>query len=144
VKIIITSPDSLMPHVSFDGLATLDETTKYQFYEWIRNRRVVHRMKMIFTDPLGNVLQYEFAAKFQRISVSNDVKTLSGASFTMKVCGKLIETIVVNVSSSGGSSGSSRRKQRRFVWIGWKNHCLGLVDSNARRYVPSGRCTFQQ
>jgi len=90
--------------VGFEGLNTIDETTKYQFHEFISNRRVIHRCKMVLTDSAGRIVQYEFLAKVQRISLTNDAKTFSSNSLTLKLCGAVTETLVVTPSSSSGGS----------------------------------------
>src|SRR4051812_47566642 len=56
---------------SIDGLVTIDEVSRYQFHEWVRNRRSIHRIKIVLTNSFGDYLQYEFRAKIQRISNVN-------------------------------------------------------------------------
>lgn len=89
--------------VSFEGITTIDEDTKYQFEEWVDNRRARHQTKIVFTDSAGNILQYEFASKVRKVAGTGDVKSLAGTSVLLKICGAVTKTKVL----SGGGSGSA-------------------------------------
>lgn len=82
--------------VTLESLGTLDELAKYQFEEFIENRRVIHQLKLVYTNTFGDVLQYIFKAKVRSISMGADVKAFLNGSITLAVCGPLTKTKVIN------------------------------------------------
>jgi predicted secreted protein len=90
--------------VTFEGLVTIDDATKYQFDDWVDTRRVRHQLKVVFTDTAGNILQYEFAAKARKVGATSEVKSKVSSSLDLKICGPVSRTKIVNdLPSSGGS-----------------------------------------
>lgn len=82
--------------LTMESLSTIDQLPRYQFWEFIENRRQKHQVKIVLTNTYGDILQYEFMAKIQRIGWAADVKARVPNSLSMKVCGDITSTVIYN------------------------------------------------
>lgn len=80
---------------SMSSLKTIDTLGRYQFYEFIQNRRTVHEMKVVFTNRYGDILQYEFNAIVKSCNMASDVKTFTNADLTMRVTGTPVGVLTI-------------------------------------------------
>lgn len=89
--------------VSLEGLVTFDETSKWQFHEFVQAPRVKQRIKLDWIDDIGNELTLDMYVIVTHWDNNNPTGDFSAFNVTMRVCGAV--TITFNGSTGGGTFG---------------------------------------
>lgn len=86
---------------TFDAITSIDQLTKYQYADFVVNRRDVLAYRVGLTDNSGNILQFDFNAKVQTVTLNNQIPQVSGYSVAFLVSGVVTLTITIDgVSTS--------------------------------------------
>lgn len=120
-----------------DILNTIDEQSKYQFHEVISNIHNHFAIKIMFTNPSGDVLQYEFMAKLQNIEVSNDVKGFSGSNISWLICGEWTTTLIYD--SYSYSASAENWYSDYWETVAGQDYLDGTLDSEQHQYNLTGK-----
>ena len=84
---------------SFNGVASLDDLSKYQYEVFVSDKRLVSDYRVYITDSLSNVFQYDFKAKTQTIELNSQAGSICKFSVGFLVSGTITK---IKTSSSGG------------------------------------------
>lgn len=75
--------------VRFSGLVTLDDTAKFQFFDFLNNPEERLTLHIDYTDPNGLSKTIEGDYLIEGASYSGNVDDFAGADISMKGCGEM-------------------------------------------------------
>lgn len=87
---------------SFGAITTIDSLSKYQYEDFVSDRRLVKDYRIMITDSYGDNLQYDFKAKTKTIEFIKQTAQVCKFSVNFLVCGAITPTKSYDHALIGG------------------------------------------